>query len=850
VLLVLDNCEHLVDAVAALAETLLRGCPRLAVLATSREALGVASETAWLVPPLGSGEAVQLFAERARASLPAFALSDANLGAVREICRRLDGIPLAIELAAARVRVLPPERIAERLDHAFRLLTSGSRTALPRHRTLRGTMDWSHALLTDRERTLLRRLAVFAGSFALEAAEAVCADAAGALRAEDVLDGVAGLVDKSLVALDTGVESARYRLLETVRQYADERLREAGEAEALRAAHARHFVAFAEAAEPHLFAGAGEAAWIARVEAESGNLRAAAAWAEEDASRDGLLLRLCAAVNWFWFATGQFAEGRQRLSRALARTQNGSPDDDAADPLVRGRALVALGYLATWQGDHPAVRPAAEAGVALLRGRADAATLAEALVGLAAAHVLEGDGVAAGRAADEALEAARAVPPHALHSLVLYWHGWAARLRGDGALARASLEEAVANGRRVGHRPAIAHPLAMLGRLALAEAGLDRARLDEARARFAESLKIHAETEDAWGTAIALEGLAAVAVARGTPRRAATLMAASDSLRTRIASALTPAERDEHARLVDGVRVALGADFARLWAEGRARALPETIRLALDDAPDDTSDEPPNDPVGAPVAAAGLRVLALGPLAAYRGDEPIDPAAWGSARTRELLVFLLVHPEGVTKEQVGLALWPEASAAQLRNSFHVTLHRLRRALGERGAEWVALTNDRYRLDPAAVRGFDVAEFERDVAAARGALRRGDDGAADAMERALARYRGDFLDGEPAGDWHLAHRARLQRLHLDALVALGDRLAEDEAPERAAEAYRRALARDGLHEEAVRSLMRCHARAGDRAEALRVHDRFATRLRDELGAEPSRETTGLARRIRG
>src|SRR5262249_30069510 len=194
-LLVLDNCEHLVDACAEIADALLRACPRLTILGTSREALGVTSEVSWLVPPLSSREAVQLFTDRAQATLPSFSLTTANSETVLEICRRLDGMPLAIELAAARVRVLSPDQIAKRLDDAFRLLSSGSRTALPRHRTLRATMEWSFGLLTPREQVLLRRLAVFASSFSLEAAEIVCAG--DPLDSEDILDGVTALVDKS-----------------------------------------------------------------------------------------------------------------------------------------------------------------------------------------------------------------------------------------------------------------------------------------------------------------------------------------------------------------------------------------------------------------------------------------------------------------------------------------------------------------------------------------------------------------------------------------------------------------------------------------------------------------------------
>jgi DNA-binding SARP family transcriptional activator len=205
-----------------------------------------------------------------------------------------------------------------------------------------------------------------------------------------------------------------------------------------------------------------------------------------------------------------------------------------------------------------------------------------------------------------------------------------------------------------------------------------------------------------------------------------------------------------------------------------------------------------------------------------------------------------MHPEGRTKEQVGLAFWPDASSAQLRNSFHVTLHRLRKALG--GVDWVTLENDRYRIDQALVQVFDVPEFERELADARRAMKRKESGAVSLLEQALTRFRGDFLDGEPAGDWHLEHRDRFQRLFVDALMELGGRLLEEERYEKAAEAFRRVLARDELHEEALLALMRCHAALGERSHALRVYRRFADKLREELEAEPDDETVRFAERL--
>jgi DNA-binding SARP family transcriptional activator len=276
----------------------------------------------------------------------------------------------------------------------------------------------------------------------------------------------------------------------------------------------------------------------------------------------------------------------------------------------------------------------------------------------------------------------------------------------------------------------------------------------------------------------------------------------------------------------------------------------EIVRLTADDSVGHTAEFRVTAVAGEPHAPGGarsrLRVLALGPLQVFVGGKPIEAAAWGSARPRELLLYLLVHADGRTKEQAGLAFWPDASAAQLRNNFHVTLHRLRKALG--ATDWVALVNERYRVDPSAIEEFDVAEFEREVASARRALHRQEPDATEQLEHALARYRGDFLDGEPMGDWHLEHRDRLQRLFVDSLMALGARFAKEERWDRAADSFRRVLGRDELHEEALQALMRCHAGLGERSQALRAYLQFADRLKRELEAEPGRETALLYERL--
>ena len=846
-LLVLDNCEHLVDACAELAEALLRACPRIAILATSREALGVASETAWLVPPLASAEAMQLFVDRAQATLPSFAVTPANAPAVAEICRRLDGIPLAIELAAARVRVLSPEQIAQRLDDAFRLLTGGSRSSLPRHRTLRATMEWSFALLAEREQVLLQRLAIFAGSFTLEAAEAVCAGET--LEAEDILDGVSALVDKSLVVMEAGDGVARYRLLETVRQYAIERLGDAAERAVLEAHHALYYLSVIEAAAPHLFGGEEIPGLVARIGADNDNLRAAMAWSIRDASRAAIGLRFASSLFWYWYGStmglgaGLFHEGKRFVSAALANAGD-------CDPELRGRALTACGLIGLAQGDYEPASRAFEESLALLREHGDRKSVIVALSKLGATRLMLGELDTAWRLLEEARELVERIRPDSmLHSFVYSWRGFVARARGDFATARRMHESNLRVGRYMKHRTILGHGHAMLGGVELAVGNVD-----EAYAQFCDALPYHLDLGDGWGLALDLEGLSAVAGLRGRHVDAVKLMGAVDALRERSAVALPATDAADRAQRTERARQRLGAAFDAVYAEGRTLSMDDVTRLATDDRIVHTSEFRVPAADVEETAEAGqvherapmLRVSALGPLQVFVGGEPVDPGAWGSARPRELLVYLLMHPDGRTKEQAGLAFWPDASAAQLRNNFHVTLHRLRKALGN--PDWVTLASERYRVEPAVLEEFDVAEFEREVTAARRAMKRQQDGAADQLAQALERYRGDFVDGEPMGDWHIEHRDRLQRLYVDSLTELGGLFARAGQHARAAEMYRGLLARDELNEEALRALMRCLAEAGDRSQALRAYRRFADRLREELDAEPESETVRLVERL--
>jgi predicted ATPase len=363
-LLVIDNCEHLVEACARLAHQLLVQCPELKILATSREAMSVPGEVTFAVPPLAvpdpasfslapsslqtalGNESVRLFVDRARSARPAFTMTASNAPAIAEICYRLDGIPLAIELAAARTKALGPQEILSRLHDRFRLLTGGGRTALPRQQTLRATIDWSYELLTEPERALFRRLSVFAGGSTLAATEIV--GCTGDIAAENVLDLLSHLVDKSLVIAREGVGESRYHMLETVRQYGDARLRDANEAGPVRDAHLSHFLQFAKTAEPRL-RDAGQREWLGRLHAETDNLRAALDWACS-ASHTQSGLELAGALGRYWHLRSEYSEGRYWLERVRRLP-------DAADyPDKYAWALYFEGVLATFQSDTETIR--------------------------------------------------------------------------------------------------------------------------------------------------------------------------------------------------------------------------------------------------------------------------------------------------------------------------------------------------------------------------------------------------------------------------------------------------------------------------------------------------------------
>ncbi|GMV03947.1 MAG: hypothetical protein AMXMBFR53_02290 [Gemmatimonadota bacterium] len=851
-LLVLDNCEHVVDRSASLVDHLLRACPGVRILATSREPLAVQGERSWLVPPLSlpasddpaaleASEAVRLFVERAREVAPDFAVGEANALAVAEICRRLDGIPLAIELAAARVRLLAPEQIRDRLDDAFRLLASSSRTAVPRHRTLRAAMDWSHELLGDAERVLLRRLSVLRGGGTLDAVEAIGSGAP--LAAEDVLDTLARLVDRSLVSVREHQGASRYFLLETVRQYAAERLAESGEADGVHGRHLGHYLAVAAEAETR-FRTAARLHWIPRLLPDIDNLREALAWSRAHAP--AAHVRLVASLGWFWFSTRHWTEANRWTAEALEMEEAGRPGID------RARLLFAAGLFATLQARTGEARPWLEESLALAREAGDASLEAYALTYLGMLHGQLGgqEGVEPCRRAVAWFEAQGDLYGQRLCHLLL---GTMAGLRGD-------LEEALAEnleGIRLARLFGMPRELGIsLQNTALVHIVRGEWALAEARAR--ESFEQFRLDPSHLFIATSLDYLGEILGQQGRLADAARVLGAAEATREIVGAARFPINERRIAAKLPGFEAAAGSGaWLAAWKEGRALA-PDRILDELPEAgagvgaetaaPASVAGARPAAPAPAapasPTPAADgdfdLAVRALGPFEARVDGGDFDADRWSWAKPREALVFLLLHPEGVTRDRLGGALWPDAPPSRLKNSFHVALHHLRKSLGH--PEWITLQGDRYALAPGVRAWMDARAFEEAV---------GEAGAdPEALRSALALWGGELLEGEAVGAWVDDHRDRLGRLADEAWLTLGRALVERGSDPEAAEAFHRVVVRDPLREDAHRHLMAAWSRAGQRSRALRHFEELATLLRDELDADPEAATLALAEELRG
>ncbi|MCC2628276.1 MAG: adenylate/guanylate cyclase protein [Thermomicrobiales bacterium] len=582
-LLVLDNCEQVLEAAGDLA-SLLAHCPQLVILATSREPLRVRVERVFPVSPLplpdlqGLPDAaalahvpsVALFVERAQAADPGFTLTNENASATAAICRRLDGLPLAIELAAARVRLLTPEALLTRLERSLPFLTSGARDAPARQRTLRDTIAWSHDLLPSDDQALLRRLSVFVGGWTLEAAEAVT-NPDGSL---DVLEGLGSLVERSLVRrADEARAEPRFGMLETIREFGLEQLTDTGEDDAIRQGHAEHFAAFAELAEPQFFA-PGERTWLDRCEEESGNLTAALVWSVAHDPVPGL--RIAGSLWWYWHTRAGLGLGRAEVERVLRRSEH------APSHLV-AKATRTLGQLALFQSDYETAHAAFRDSQRRFNDLGDTAEANRIgfLLGVLAQQ--SGASAESEQMMRDALVGFRQHGERMWEGLCLHFLGnsasgiSSATTRRDVQRAEAFYRDALSVLREVGFPSGVATTLGNLG-----EVLLEQGRVDEAEATIRESLALRVAVHNRHGSPQQLQSLARVAAGKGDAERATRLWAAGDQLRRDLGADVPQASREAHERFVRSLEERLGPEqFAMAWAAGQRLTLERAVAEAL-----------------------------------------------------------------------------------------------------------------------------------------------------------------------------------------------------------------------------------------------------------------------------
>lgn len=821
VLLLLDNCEHLLVACAQTAVALLHACPQLTILTTSREALGIMGEIAWPVPPLSLSnvddsveqlmtcDAVQLFVERATAAAPAFRLNADNAAALTQLCRKLDGLPLAIELAAARTRLLSVAQILARLDENLSLLTSQDPTRPLRQQTLTATLDWSYHALPEEEAALLRTLSIFSGDFTLTAVEALTPHLLP-------LPLLSHLLDKSLVVIASREPEVTYRLLAMVRQYTWEKLIMAGEETTVRQWHTAYYKQLVQTAAPHLRSQQ-RPTWQEKLNAEYDNILSALAWlAEQQAVAEGG--QMVWDLRWFWYFRGTLSEALRQANIFLSFPA--TPEEAAS----RAALYWCIGASSWVFGNYGL------AYEALVRGRQLAETASDQAV-LAYTLTLQGlmgelthqqnDNLALHQ---QAINIFEQIGDQWGQALALYWLADTLRLRRDYGAAFPIFDRSQRLFRQIGDQWGMALSLQGLG-----SAAYGQGNYLLANGRLTEALQIRRVSGDRWLTAQTLTTLA-------------TVLQAQEALETAVS----------HFREADALYQDVGDDYGRIYALFRLGKLAqqrddsstahtyfqECLTLA-------EAFEHPGRIADCQAALAqltreetafvsphpALRVTAFGLGDVHRSDGSlITSSEWGYARVKELF-FYLVDSGPQTKAQIGLDFWPDASPARLRRNLHDTLYQLRQVLGD--AKWIVYENGRYTFNDTLPCQYDVAEFSQHLQTPT----------IESLQQAVGFYQADFLlDFD--GAWCLLRREQLRQKFLAALMQLGELVVGNGRYTQAADIYRQAISYDTLLEAAHRELMRTLISMGEPAQAARHYQLLVQILEDELGIAPAPETAVL------
>ncbi|MBC8160986.1 MAG: hypothetical protein H7Z42_07180 [Roseiflexaceae bacterium] len=889
-LLVLDTCEHLHDPCRTLCVQLLAACPQLHILATSRKPLGLDSEMRVPIPPLDAPDAVALFRLRATARLASFTANDNAALTIATICTQLDGVPLAIELAAARVTLLSVAQIAEHMGRSLGLLASRE-PALPlRQRSLRGALEWSYTLLNSNEQALFCQLSVFAGSFDFAAVEAVCLVSAP-------LDALAELVDASLVMVTPDDQTMRYRLHEVARQYAAERLAETGQRMATRVRQLAWAVALGERAE-RTFDVARQDAWLAQLVLEHENIRSALQTAEETGDADAML-RLASALVSFWNSVS-ISEGRNWLARGRARApvepritsakawnsesflayrqgdydgmhraasaaltealtleyaagiadaryrlgiyaeMKGAPAEarihyqqsldlyrELGDRRGTSQILNGLAHIAKNEGDFSQARQYYGQGLAIARADGDRLTTALLLISLANLMLDTNELVAAEAAYAESLAHLRAIDHPSYQMYAINGLGEVAHYRQDFATANERYREGLQMARDLGAVGMAAQFLVHLGHTAI-----NSADHTEAADCLSEGLRLYLQLKRTHRIAGTIHFCAYLVVRLGYPAQATALFVAG--LRAVQAEDFAYLGNDA-ALLANASATARAAltptEYALSVADGEMLNMAQAAELAL------SAVYLPQRPLPS-APPPELQIFLFGRLRVVCNGRELTGDDWVYSKTKDLLLFLLLV-DSADKAEIGAALWPDASAEQLKQNFRMAVYHLRRALGR--AEWIIFDGGRYAFNRTLHSWLDVAAFEQALASSP--AQRGDH-----LRTAAALYTGDMTCGELESDLVLIRRERLHQQALEVLLALGEMHLSNGHYIAAADAYHRAIALDTYGEAAQRGVMRSLARQGEGGAALAHYAHFAELLAQDLGVAPTPETATLAAQI--